>query len=176
MRVPSRPTPPGLGRRHRLARPLSASDASSVSPDPSRARAPTPLLQIPRHRARLPTHGARTHDRTGAVTPISQQGMAATIPTTLVAVTLPLSLCDLTSFTVVYRLTVKEEWERLTSVTVSCLFPLLQDRLQYHRSDPHDSNRSNHAVSHASRTIWASFYRVRTVASPFSRGNLQSHM
>ena len=63
------------------------------------------------------------------MTPISQQGMAATIPTTPVTVTLTLSLCDLTSFTVVYRLTVKEKWERLTSVTVSYLFPLLQDRL-----------------------------------------------
>ena len=65
-----------------------------------------------------------------------------TIPTTPVTVALPLSLCNLTSFTVVYRLTVKEEWERLTSVTISCLFPVLQDGLQYHRSDPHDSNRA----------------------------------
>ena len=55
---------------------------------------------------------------TGAVIPISQQGMVATIPTTLVTITLPLSLCNLTSFTVVYYLTVKEEWGRLTSVTL----------------------------------------------------------
>ena len=34
-----------------------ASGVSSVSPDPSRARAPTPLRPT---RARLPTHGART--------------------------------------------------------------------------------------------------------------------
>ena len=37
--IPSRPTPQRLGRRHCLARPLPASGASSVSPDPSRARA-----------------------------------------------------------------------------------------------------------------------------------------
>ena len=102
-----------------------ASGVSSVSPDPSRARAPTPLHPV---RTRLPTHGVRTHDVTGAVTPISQQGMVATIPTTLVTVALPLPLCNLTSFTVVYCLTVKEEWGRLTSVTVCCLLPLLTGR------------------------------------------------
>jgi len=69
-----------------------------------------PLRPIPHHRARLPTHGARTHDVTNAVTLISLQGMVVTILTTPVTVALPLSLCNLTSFTVVYRLTVKEEW------------------------------------------------------------------
>jgi len=87
-------------------------------------------------------HDAHTHDVIGAVTPILQPGMVATIPTTLVTAALPLSLCNLTSFTMVYRLTVKEEWQRLTSVTVSYLFLRLQDKLQYHRSDPHDSNRA----------------------------------
>ena len=70
-------------------------------------------------------HGARTHDVTGAVTPIPQQGMVKTIPTTLVTAALPLSLCNLTSFTVVYRLTVKGEWERLISITICCLLSLL---------------------------------------------------
>jgi len=109
MQTPPCPTPLALG-------------VSSVPPDPSRARAPTPLHPV---RARLPTHGARTHDVTGAVTPIPQQGMVETIPTTLDTATLPLSLCSLTPFTMVYRSTVKEEWERLTSVTVSYLFSLL---------------------------------------------------
>ena len=124
--------PLGLGREFRLARPPRAqtqtplrptpwaSGVSSVSPDPSWARAPAPLHPV---RTRLPTHGARTPDVTGAVTPISQQGMVATIPTTLGTAALPLSLCDLTSFPVVYRPTVKEEWERLTSVIVKLSFP-----------------------------------------------------
>ena len=89
--------PLGLGRKFHLApgartqtlpRPTPlASGVSSVSPDPSRARAPTLLRPT---RARLPTHGARTHEVTGVVTPTSQQGMVATIPTTLDTVTLPL--------------------------------------------------------------------------------------
>ena len=127
------PDPDGLGRKFRLTRPPGArtqtpprptplaSGVSSVSPDPSRARAPTPLHPV---RTRLPTHGVRTHDVTGAVTPISQQGMVATIPTTLVTVALPLSLCNLTSFTVMYRFTVEKEWGRLTSITIGCLLPL----------------------------------------------------
>jgi len=45
--------------------------------------------------------------------------MVATISTTLTTVALPLSLCNLTSFTVVYRLTVKGVWKRLTSVTLA---------------------------------------------------------
>ena len=62
---------------------------------------------------------------TGAVTSVSQQGMTATIPTTLATVALPFSLCNLTSFTVVYCLTVKEEWGKLISITICCLLPLL---------------------------------------------------
>ena len=81
--------PQRLGRRHCLARPPLAPGVNSVSPDPSRARAPTPLRPT---RARLPTHGARTHDVTGAVTPISQQGMVATMPTTPVTAASLLSL------------------------------------------------------------------------------------
>jgi len=163
--TPSSPDPLGLGRKFRLAR-------------PPRAQAPTPLRPV---RARLPTHGARTHDVTGAVTPISQQGVVATIPTTLGTAALPLSLCDLTSFTVVYHPTVKEEWERLTSVTVSYLFPLLTGQAAVSSIRPPRRqqgsvtlHRSSHAVSHASRTGWASFYRVGTVASLLSRRNLQS--
>jgi len=128
------PDPVGHGREFRLARPPGArtqtpprptplaSGVSSVSPDPSRARAPTPLRLT---RTRLSMHGARTHDVTGAVTPISQQGMVATVPTTLVTEASPLSLCSLASFTVVYCLTVKGEWERLISITICYLFPLL---------------------------------------------------
>lgn len=98
----SRPTPQGIGREFRLARP-----ADAVSPDP-------------RHRTSLPAHDARTDDVTGAVTPISLQGMVVTVPTTLVTVALPLSLCNLTSFTVVYCLTVKEEWGTVISFTICC--------------------------------------------------------
>ena len=65
-----------------------------------------------------------------AVTPIPREGMVATIPTTPATIALPLSLCYLTSFTMVYHLKVKEEWERLTSVTISCLLPLLQNMQQ----------------------------------------------
>jgi len=79
---------------------------------------------------------------TDVVIPISRQGMAATIPTTPATVALPLSLYSLTSFTVVYRLTVKWVWERLTSVTIGCLLLQLQDLQQCHRSDPHDLNRA----------------------------------
>ena len=89
-KIPSRPTPLGLGRQHRLARTPWASDASSVSPDPSRARAPTSLRPIPRHGTRLPMHDTHTHDVTGAVTSISWQGMVVTIPTTPASVALPL--------------------------------------------------------------------------------------
>ena len=120
-RVPSRPTPRARMQTPPRPTPL-ASGVSSVSPDPSRARAPTPLRLT---RARLSTHDARTHDVTGAVIPIPQQGMVATVPTTLVTAASPLSLCSLTSFTVVYRLTVKGEWERLINITICYLFPLL---------------------------------------------------
>ena len=85
------------------------SGASSASPDPSGGRAPTPPHPSPRLRTRLPTCSARTHDVTDAVTPIPLQGMVATIPTTPDTVALPLLLCHLTSFIVVYHLTVKEE-------------------------------------------------------------------
>jgi len=118
----TRPTPQGLGRKFRLARPLRASDASSVSPDPSGPRTqtlPRPILPAlgvkPRlarplqgsgagrrsiGSARLPTHAARTHGVTGEVTPIPQHGRVTTVPTTLGTVrpylfhcvTLPLSL------------------------------------------------------------------------------------
>ena len=88
-RVPSRPTPSGA-RTQTPPRPTPlASSISSVSPDPSRARSPTPRRPV---RARLPTHGARTHDVTGAVIPITQQGVVATVPTTLGTAALPLSL------------------------------------------------------------------------------------
>jgi len=167
------------GPNHGSPDPL-ASDVSSISPDPSRARttdtaSPDPLGLGRKFRL------ARTHDVTGVVTPISQQGMEVTFPTTLVTAALPLSLCDLTSFTVVYRPTVKEEWERLTSVTVSYLFPLLTGqaavspiRPPRHQQGSVTLHRSSHIVSHASRTGWAIFYRVGTVASPLSRRNLQS--
>jgi len=75
-RVPSRPTPLGLGREFRLARPPWPSDASSVSPDPSRARVPTPFRPIRHHSARLPTHSARTHDVTGKYKVRTTEGSA----------------------------------------------------------------------------------------------------
>ena len=132
--VPTRPTPQGLGRKFRLARPLRASDADTASPDPlgfgRKSRLARPLQGSGAGRrspgsARLPTHGARTHDVTGAVTPIPQQGRVTTIPTTLGTAALPLSLCDLTTFIVVYRLTVKRGWGKLISITICCLLPLL---------------------------------------------------
>ena len=169
--IPSRPTPKGsdadtaspdplgLGHKFRLARPVQGSGVKRRS-----------------SRTRLPTHGARTLDMTGAVTPISQQGTVVTIPTTLATVALPLSVCNLTSFTVVYCLTVKEEWGRLISVTVCCLLPLLTGqeaaspirppRLQQGLVTLH---RSSHAVVHTSRTGWASSYMVGTVALPLGR-------
>ena len=160
-----------------------ASGESSVSPDSFGARAPAPLHPIPRHSTRLPTRGAHTHDVTGAVTPISQQGMVATIPTTLITAALPLSLYNLTSFTVVYCHTVEEEWGKinqhhylLSSRTLTgqaAVSPIRPPRLQQGSVTLH---RSSHAVSHTSRTRWASFFRVGTVASPFDRGNLQSLM
>jgi hypothetical protein len=45
--VPTRPTPQGLGRKFRLARPLRASDASSDSPDPSGHRTQVPTRPTP---------------------------------------------------------------------------------------------------------------------------------
>ena len=113
-RAPTRPTPPGLGRKFRLARPLRTSDASSDSPDPSGPRTQVPTRPTPqdlgrRHRlarpllgsgtrprstrsTRLPPYGARTPEVTSAMTPIPQQGRVPTVPTTLVTVALPLSL------------------------------------------------------------------------------------
>ena len=140
------PDPLGLGRRQRLARsprpraqapsrPIpSALGASSLSPDPlglgRKFRLARPLQGSGAGRrstrsVRLPPQGVRTRDVTGTVTPIPQQDRVATVSTTLGTATLPLSLCDLTSFTVVYRLTVKREWGRLISITICCLLPLL---------------------------------------------------
>ena len=104
----------GFGRKFRLARPLRASDANSDSPDPSGLRTqvlprPTPQdigrkFRLARPRpgsdagphsawaARLPPHGARTHDMTDTMASIPRQGKAITIPTTLVTVPLPPSL------------------------------------------------------------------------------------
>ena len=174
------PGPPGA-RTQTPPRPTPlASGASSISLEPSRAWAPTPLRPT---RARLPTHGAHTHEVTGAVTPISQQGMVATIPTTLDTATLPLSLCNLTSFTMVYCLTVKEEWERLINTTLCCLLSLLTcqaavlpTRPPRLRQGSVTLHRSNHTINHTSRTGWASCYRVGTVTPPLSRKNLQSFM
>ena len=45
--VPTRPTPQGLGRKFRLARPLRDSDASSDSPDPSGTRTRVPTRPTP---------------------------------------------------------------------------------------------------------------------------------
>ena len=123
---PGSPDPLASGARHGSPDPL-ASGASFASPDPSWAQAPTSDRPSPRLGARLPTHGARTHDVTDAVTPIPRQDMEATIPTTPATVALPLLLCYLTSFTMMYRLTVKEVWGRLTSVTIGYLLQLLQD-------------------------------------------------
>ena len=75
--------------------------------------------------------------------------MAVTIPTTPATVALPLSLCSLTSFTVVYHLTVKEVWEGLTRVTIGCLLLLLQDMQQCHRSNPHDLDRARQPSTEA---------------------------
>ena len=88
-RVPSRLTPSGARTQTPPCPTPLANGVNSVSPDPSRARAPTPLHPT---RARLPTHGARTHDVTGAVTPITQQGLVATMPTTPVTAASLLSL------------------------------------------------------------------------------------
>jgi len=88
MQTPTRPIP-------------SASGASSVSPDPlglgRKPRLARPLQGLGTGRrstgsARLPTHGARTHDVTGTVTPIPQQGRVATVPATLGTAALPLSI------------------------------------------------------------------------------------
>jgi len=94
------PNPLASGASHGSPDPL-ASGASSASPDPSWARASTPPRPSPRLRARLPTHGTRTHYVTDAVTAILWQGTVVTIPTTPATIALPLSLCYLTSFTVV---------------------------------------------------------------------------
>ena len=101
-RVPTRPTPQGLERKFRLARPRPG---SGTGPHSTWA-------------ARLPPHGARTHDMTDAMASIPQQGKATTIPTTLGTAASPFSLCALTSFTVAYRLTVEREWGRLISTTI----------------------------------------------------------
>ena len=181
-RAPSRLAPWARDQTTAHPTPL-ASGASSASPDPSRARAPEPFRLIPHYGARLPTYGARTHDVTGAVTPMSQQGMVATIPITLVTTALRLSLCNLISFAVVYCLTVKEEWGRLISVTICCLLSLLTGQAAVSPIRPPQRQQgsvtlhnSNHAISHASRTGWASFYRVGTVVSLLNRGNLRSLM
>ena len=143
----TRPTPKGLGRKFRLARPPRASDASSDSPDPPGPRTQVPTRPTPQGlgrkfrlarplpgsgagphstwAARLPPHGAHTHDVTGAMTPIPQQGRVSTIPTTLDTAALPLSLSSPTSFTVVNSLIVKEEWERLINITICCFLSLL---------------------------------------------------
>jgi hypothetical protein len=109
---PTRPTPQGLGRKFRLARPLRASDASSDSPDPSGPRTPVPTrptsqglgrkLRFAQSRPRLgrrtPLHlGNKTSpDMTDATAPITRQGKAMTVSTTPVTVALPLSLYTLT--------------------------------------------------------------------------------
>ena len=75
VRVPTRPTPQGLGRKFRLALPqglgrkfwlawpLRASDANTDSPDPPPGSG---AGSLPARTARLRSHGARTHDVTSA--------------------------------------------------------------------------------------------------------------
>jgi hypothetical protein len=127
IQFPTRPTPQGLGRKFRLARPLRVSDSSSDSPDPLGSRNQVPSRPTPsRLGRRTPFHlesktstaRHRTHDVTGTMTPIPQQGRVSTVPTTLGTAASPFSLCALTSFTVAYCLTVEREWGRLISITI----------------------------------------------------------
>ena len=173
--VPSRPTPQSLGRRHRLARPLGLGRKTRLD----RPLQGSGAGRLSTRSARLPSYGAHTRDAMGAVTPIPQQGEVATVSTIQGTAALPLSLCDLTSFTVAYRLTVEREWERLTSATVRCLLPLSTGRPAVPPTRPPrflqgsvTLYRGSHTVSHPTRTRWTCSSRVGTVASPFNRRNL----
>ena len=156
-RVPSRPTPLGLGRQRRFARSPSQYKASD-------ARRPYP----------------RCDRRSDSHITAGRGGDYSNHP----------GHCSLTSFTMqpyLFYCGVLPHSERgmgeINQRTICCLLPLLTGqaavspirppRLQQGSVTLH---RSSHAVSHASRTRWASFYRVGTVASPFDRGNLQSLM
>jgi len=120
-RVPSRPTPRGsdadtaspdplgLGRKFRLARPLQGSGTNAASPD--KGKAFNARRPYPRHDRRSDSHIAAGHGGDYSNHP----GHCSLTSST---VTLPL-------FTVVYRLTVKGEWERIISITICSLLSLL---------------------------------------------------
>ena len=111
-RAPPRPTPLGLGREFRLARPLLGSGANAASLDPpSQSKASDTRRPYPRHDRRSDSHIAAGHGGDYSNHP----GHCSLTSST---VTLPL-------FTVVYRLTVKGEWERIISITICSLLSLL---------------------------------------------------
>ena len=103
-----------------------ASDASSASPDPFWARVQTPPRPSFHLVARLLTHDDRTSDVMLAITPMLRQGTTATPPCCGRArrqLFQPLQpLCSLTSFTVKYRLIVKEGMEEVNPCHYGCLF------------------------------------------------------
>ena len=183
--------PLGLGSKFRLARPPrartqtlcptpSASDANSVSPDPSRARAPTPLYPV---RTRLPTHGARTTTWQAQWLPYRSRAWWRLFQP-------PWSLCSLPSFTVQPYLfhcgapphskrgmgEVNQHHYLLSSLTVNMTGCSIADPTPTTPTGLGNLHRSIHAVSHTSRTGWASLCRVGTVDPPLGRENLQSLM
>ena len=117
------PRSPGLGRRFRLARPLGlvfkfrlarpllGSGTNTASPEPpSWSQASNTWWPYHRHDMRCDPQTAAGHGSD-----------CSNHPSYCLA--LLLSLYSLTSFTVMYRLTVKEVWKRLTCATVGCLSP-----------------------------------------------------
>ena len=189
--TPYRPTPTSLGCKFRLTRPPQGSGVSSVSPDPLEARAQNTaspdslgLGRKLRH-ARSPPGLGRQIDQgkaSDARRPYPRRDRRSNFCVTAGHggdYSNHPGHCGLTSFTVVYCLTVKEEWGRLISITICCLLPLLTGQAAASPIRPPrlpqgsvTLHRNSHAVNYPSRTRWTGFNRVGTVASSFNRGNL----
>jgi len=144
------PDPFRLRRKLRLARPPRAR-AQAPSRPSSESRAQSPHLPKPQLRAqsaprpnlglgaRLPAHDGRTLDVTRTMPPTLQQGMKTVVSTTPVTVEPYLFHCGTLPYS-------KRSIGRVNPChydhILAVIVLLLQDMLQYHLHNHHDSNRA----------------------------------